>query len=986
MRWHAFLLTTLLCSSTRGATGQVPVQRLADMHHTVWTAKDGLRGVGTALAQTPDGFLWVGTSDGLYQFDGVRFENYQPRQGAMAAVSVSLLLATPDGGLWVGHTRGGVTHLAPNGTATGYQVSDSIPLGIVRGLAIDPEGAVWLAAAGGLARYADGKWQRIRKDWNYPGGSAWDVHVDPQGTLWVGCASPERLVYLPRGSRRFIDLGLDESGDSFASLNDSTVAVAGSNYDKGLVSLIEKHATGYTLREVAEGYGSNAINASDGAIYVVGKGLTRLRAAASPDRQFDVESYQSADGLSGISARAVLFDREGAMWVATSGGLDRFRYRNLTWKPDSLTPIGASLFTDGGGEAWVMSFRPTAIRRAHDLVPVNGPVPELLDNGYVDPQGNTWILTRAGLFRWNQGKFNRLRAPPSQIAKGWDINAAAVARQRTGRLWVSIMGTGVFSLDDSAWSHKEILPGRGDWTAISAFTDANDDVWLAYRDEIARIHGDSVQVYGEADGILPPILTLRGSTGLVLVGGERGLQVFKNDRFHLVEPADITLGTITTIVPTEDGTWLAGSAGILHLPQAEANRLARDPTARVHFDLFDMESDLPDAPKVSSRGFIIGTADRDGILWFATNRGLARVDPRAVVRNRVPPPVAFRAVFADEKRYWLQEPLTLPPNTRTLRIEFTALSLLMPARVRFRHMLEGWEKEWHEPHDRREVTYTNLRPGHYVLRVKASNNDGVWNDAGAALAFTVAPAWYQTAWFLALVIVVMVVTAIATYHYRVRQLAAAMSVRFNERLTERTRIARDLHDTLMQTVQASRMVAESSLSSDERQLRPAMERLSTWLNQAVEEGRKALSALRAAPGSSTDLADALRRAAEQAAAEAPSPLAVTLEGSAGELHPLMSEEIYHIGCEAIHNAALHARASRLRIEIAQQPDLVLRIADNGIGMDAAVARNGKAGHFGLRGMRERATAIGGVLTIDSSPEGTTVTLTVPVEKSRSRPA
>lgn len=968
----------LLSLSSRQLLAQQPAQRLADMHHTVWTAKDGLRGFVTALAQTPDGFLWVGTSDGLYQFDGVRFESYQPRHGAMAAVSVSVLLATPDGGLWVGHTRGGVTHLAPDGTARPYQVADSLPLGIVRGLAVDQEGAVWLAAAGGLARHADGHWERIRKNWNYPGGSAGDAYVDPQGTLWIGCASPNRIVYLPRGTRQFIDIGLDESADSFTNLDDTTIAFADADYGRGEIALITRQSTGYHVRRnVVVGVGSNALDARDGALYNAGIGLTRLHLTTARDSVAEIDRYQIEDGLSG-SARTILFDREGVLWVATSGGLERFRYRNLTWKPDSLTPVGASLFTDGSGDAWLMSFRPMTIRKASNFAPEQTE-PYLFENGYLDPQGTTWILTRAGLFRWINRKLDRLRPPPALIQKGWEINAAAVTRQRSGRLWVSSSGAGVFFLDDSTWTFKEILPGRSDWTAVSAFTDDNDDVWLAYRDEVARIQGNSVTVFGKDDGVQAPIMTIRGSNGLVFVGGEQGLQVFSGNRFHQVQPAGINLGTVTTIVPTRDGIWLTGSAGILHLPQEEAARLLQNPAYRPQVALFDMESDLPDPPKFSSRGFIIGTEDRDGILWFATNRGLARIDPRAVLRNTVPPPVAFRSVIADEKRFWPTAPLTLPPNIRSLRIEYTALSMLMPSRVRFRHMLEGWETTWHEPHDRREVTYTDLRPGDYTLHVMASNNDGVWNEAGAALSFTVAPAWFQTTWFRALVLVALVAAAIAAYQYRVRQLAESLTVRFTERLNERTRIARELHDTLMQTVQASRMVAEAALTKDEpRELRNTMQRLSDWLGQAVDEGRGALKALRAATGSAADLANSLRHTAVNSAAATSLPVAMSVRGTPpSELEPLVCDEIHHIGSEAIHNACAHARATQLEIELVHGDDLLLRVTDNGVGIDPSVANNGRDGHFGLRGMRERAAAIGASLAIDSSPSGTTVALIVP---------
>lgn len=956
----------------------MPAQRLADMHHTSWTAQNGLRGFPTSLAQTANGFLWVGTSEGVYRFDGLRFELYRPNAGGMAAAAVSALAATPDGGIWVGHLRGGMTYIGPDGRATPYTSADSLPGG-PRSIAIDHDGVVWLAGGGGVGRFTAGRWERVRKSSGYCCSSSWDVFVDAKGTVWMAGATPNRLVYLRRGSKQFVDMGIDGSADGFAHLNDSTIVFGDSDYDLGTVYLLSSLDSTPTVRAIAAGLGTNGLTVDhQGLVWIAGAGITRFNPTGSPDSITQVERFTLNDGLSGNTGRAILVDREGSIWVATDGGLDRFRHRNLTWKPDSLKPLAAALFSDAAGEAWVATARPNLLRRARDFVPVPD-APQVIDNGYLESNGTLWLLGREGLFRWEKDKFISVHPPPEVIASDRRFTASAVTRQRPNRLWVSISGSGVFLVQDSVWTLRELLPGRPDWGASSAFTDSEERVWLTYRDEIASVRGDDVRIFGARDGLVGPITTIRGNRELLLVGNEQGLQVLHEERFYPVQFAGGALGSVLTIVPTDSAVWLAGSAGIMRIPKAEADSLAQDPAHRVRIDLFDMDSDLPDPPKLYIRSNVTGTVDGDGVLWFATNRGIARIDPRTIVRNVVPPPVAFRAAVADDQLYWPGAPITIPALTRSLRIEFTALSLVVPARVRFRHRLEGWETEWHGPHDRREVTYTDLRPGQYALRVMASNNDGVWNETGAALPFTVAPAWFQTAWFRALVLVTLVAAAIAAYRYRVRQLGAALSARFTERLSERTRIARELHDTVMQTVQASRMVADVALTRDEpAELRASMQQLSVWLGQAVDEGRGALKALRAATGSAADLADSLRQAAVNAAAASPAPWVITVRGTApGELRPEVCDEIHHIGCEAILNACTHSHATQLELELVYGEDLLLRVSDNGVGIDPAVATNGKGGHYGLRGMRERAAAIGASLAIDTSSSGTTVALIVP---------
>jgi signal transduction histidine kinase len=300
--------------------------------------------------------------------------------------------------------------------------------------------------------------------------------------------------------------------------------------------------------------------------------------------------------------------------------------------------------------------------------------------------------------------------------------------------------------------------------------------------------------------------------------------------------------------------------------------------------------------------------------------------------------------------------------------------------VRFRYKLEGLDNDWHDAGSRREAFFTHLSPGSYTFRVTACNNDGVWNETGAMLNFTVGPAWYQTEWFLAPCVVSGFLLLWIIYRLRLRQVAKAMSARFDERLAERTRIARELHDTFLQTIHGSKLVADDALdhSADLARMRRAMEQLSVWLARATEEGRAALNSLRSSTTQRNDLAEAFRRAIEECRIQNCMAPSFSVVGQATEMHPIVRDEVYRIGYEAVRNASAHSHATQLHVELTYAADLVLRVTDNGVGIDPAVADRGKEGHFGLQGMRERASRIASKLTVASSANsGTEIKLVVP---------
>jgi len=357
---------------------------------------------------------------------------------------------------------------------------------------------------------------------------------------------------------------------------------------------------------------------------------------------------------------------------------------------------------------------------------------------------------------------------------------------------------------------------------------------------------------------------------------------------------------------------------------------------------------------------------------------LQMVDPEHLSSNPRPPPVHVEQVTADQKHYPPSENLHLPAHTKDLEIDYTALSFVVPQRVRFRYKLEGRDADWQDGGTRRQAFYTDLRPRKYRFRVIACNNDGLWNTEGATLEFSVAAAWYQTFWFYLAVAGAGSVLLFTVYRLRIRQVAASLNARFDERLEERTRIARDLHDTLLQTLQGSKLVADDALKhkSDAERMQNAVQQMSEWLGQAIGEGRAALSSLRSSTVERNDLAEALRRAGEECQFQHSIEFFLSVEGGSREMHPIVRDEVYRIGYEAVRNACAHSGGSQVNVELSYLDDLVLRVSDNGKGIDTDLAVKG--GHFGLAGMYERAARLDARLTVSGSPgAGTEVQLMVP---------
>jgi signal transduction histidine kinase len=344
------------------------------------------------------------------------------------------------------------------------------------------------------------------------------------------------------------------------------------------------------------------------------------------------------------------------------------------------------------------------------------------------------------------------------------------------------------------------------------------------------------------------------------------------------------------------------------------------------------------------------------------------------------PAVYLQAITVGRNSQFPSHGLSLPPGTHHVDLQFDAVEISSPEKIRLQYRLDGVDTEWLDAGYPAHAIYSYVPPGAHSFHIRATNRGGIWDRTGVVFTITQAPFLYQMHSFQFAAVALVIVLLAAAYYFRVRRLAAAMNVRFDERLAERTRIARDLHDTLLQSIEGSRIVADDALKHgpDPGRMERALKRLSGWLAQASEEGRSALSSLRSSAEEGNDLGHAFQRAGDECMLQRPIEFSVLIEGTAGEMHPIVRDEVYLIGYESIRNACLHSGACRLTVELDYREGLSLRVRDNGKGMDPNLAAAGKGGHFGMLGMYERAARIKGKLTISSSPaNGTQVELVVP---------
>jgi signal transduction histidine kinase/ligand-binding sensor domain-containing protein len=966
------------------AQGRLIAAATPPWKHASWMLRDGTPTPVLAIAQSTDGTLWIGTPTGLYQFDGVRFQEYTPSAApGMLERSIAALRALPDGSLWIGYSHGGASRLQGD-RLQNYGDREGIPRGSINAFARDSAGVIWVATTSGLARLVDGHWQRIETGSGFPGGMTTDLLVDRRGTLWA--AQSSGVFTLRRGSARFsyVAPSLDRPPGGFGMLREAPEGtIWGASMTLGLTRLADSAGGApaepdYPFRDPGS-YGMIIDHQSNAWVMGVhGLVCIPLGALNAKRGAFTLSSRQRPllDGVSMPRSvvTAVFEDEEGSIWVGTDRGLEQFRPPRVVSLRVPERIYLPALAADSGGRVWAGSTSGpltliTGDPRAYKDVPAG------IQSAYRDFDGTLWFGGPPGVWRSRNGAFEKVELPP-EAARG---DVQAISHALNGDLWLAIRTSatrGVFRRQRGAWQRFQAPAEVPEELPSVIASDSAGRTWLGYAsDRLVRVTAGSVHVFSSADGLDVGSITaicIRGDH--VWVGGTTGVAHFDGVHFRSLSATSGPLRGVTGIVePASGELWLNGADGITRIAATELYRAARTPDYVVRDERLDFRDGLEgSAPQL--RSFPSAIEGTDGRLWFTTETSVAWIDPARITRNTVRPPVQIRWIDAGSRRYTPTQKLVLPPHTTELHIAYTAFSLAVPDRVRFRYRLVGSDTGWRDADTRREAFYTNLGPGAYRFHVIAANDDGVWNDAGASVDVDIPAAFMQTNTFRFLCAAVAAAAMWLLMLWRQRLAMHAIQARFEVTLAERIRIAQGLHDTLLQGLTGityQMHAVRAMFASRPTEALHLLANAESTADATLRDARQMLWEMRVPELDARDLPDALEAAAREVLGQSSIALTVAVRGERRRLPAQIEATAFRIGREAVVNVVRHSDAQMVEIALAFGPHaLEMRIRDDGRGVHAAdIANASRSGHWGIVGMRERAAGVGGSMEIAPGAEG-----------------
>jgi signal transduction histidine kinase/ligand-binding sensor domain-containing protein len=837
----------------------------------------------------------------------------------------------------------------------------------------------------GLARLVNDGWKDVGSEWGFAGTETRALWFDRSDALWV--ETRDRIVYRPAGGAKFLDPGwrlrrVAYQGE-FAQEADGTIWFA-----EMTRSVHTLHRLGDTtaVSEVQVGAYSLLIDRK-GSLWIGsrGDGLRRIR---DPSRtrgiavaQFgpEAEQFTEKDGLLSNVIWDLLEDREGNIWVASDRGLDRFREGNLVpyTTRGGLRPRG--VFANRDSSVWISAFATKEITRIgpHGRDDVHEP-PCWCYRMAQDSLGDVWAFEDTMIVR-----FHGL-TPKRVWLEGPQVSAPdAMAIDPSGTVWLTDQGLGLTRL-----VHNRLVP-VAPATEIGRFTsllaDRGGRIWVGSLGRVIRDDHGHITVFGAAEGVKPGQITdlYEDRAGNIWAVGAGGIHEFEGGRFHALSGRQALPGRAVFGITEDNGGawWLATHAGLLRLPPNELARAFADTNHALQYRVFDRLDGLPGA--IGMTKLRVLTRSADGKIWVGADEGVASVDPEHLGSTDIPLNVMVETVRIDGREQAPSDLTSVPAHSSSLEIDYTSTALSFPERVRFRYQLEGADPTWREVDGRRRAYYTDLRPASYRFRVSANNGDGHWIEA-ATWSFRVLPAWYQTVWFRAVMILLIgsvggLIVAIVQRRRHDRahdDLKRQYEIALAER-AERVRVAEDLHDTLLQGfagINLQLIAAEMAIPSKPDVAAATLVRVQRLTEESLREARQRVWEMRDAALTSDDLPTALEAIAKERSAGTPMEVQLTTAGNPRRLTRSVEDAVFRIGREAIVNVIRHADARRIEIHLDFRPSTVyLEVRDDGRGVSPEAANGARnRGHFGLSGMQNRASLLGGVCEIRSRPEGGTI--------------
>lgn len=980
--------------------------------HDFWGPEKGFPGDSvSSIAQTIDGYLWLGTDKGLVRFDGLTFRRFEPPNASTFQIgAVRALLADAQGNLWIlsQNTRLFRYH---NGA---FEVSRGEAEDGITAISLGPAGEVLLSSVAlGPLKYDGRQFLAILPAARWPDAANFargEIPDDRSARFsWSYGNMPDRLA---AGTSAVISIAATADGKIWLGTQ-----------DRGLLYLQEGRLQA-PAKDLPNTKMICLLPLANSDLWIgTNTGVWHWH-EAELTRSGVPSSFLSGEVLSMVR------DRDSNLWVGTNRGLFRFNSTGgsalATEVPTTGGPATA-LFEDREGNLWVGS--PRGIERfrrgAFFTFAGAGSPPESTGAVYVDPSGRTWFAPIGGGLHWLRGEENgtvsghgldqdvaySITGSGEDLWIGWrrggltrltyshgtakvqrytendglpQNSVYSVYQGPDGAVWVGTLSGGVSNFDGRQFTTYTIANGLASNNITSIVQTRDGTVWFGTSNGLSSLSNGQWRSFAARDGLPSEDIycLFEDSRGALWIGTSRGLGLLSSGRLQVPRNLPTLLGGQVFGI-SEDKFGSLWIATVDHVLRVERDKLAAGTLGATDLREYGPEDGLQSTEGVKRSRSVV--SDAPGRVWFSLSHGLSVVDPSRLSDASALTIPQIEMVTVDGSPVSLQTAVRIPPSPRRITFTYTGLSLANPERVRFRYFLEGFDRSWSDPVASREAVYTNLGTGSYHFRVAASNSEGLWNDSAAVVGFDVEPTVPQTWWFRTTCVALILLLVWCGHRFRLYQVTKEFNMRLEERVSERTRIARDLHDTLLQSFHGLLLRFQAVSNLLPTQPNEAKRRLNDAIDysaQAITEGRDAVQGLRSPAAVPNDLALALGtlgRDLEFSEANPPS-LHVDEEGEPQNLNPILRDEVYRITGEALRNAFRHAQASRIEVDIHYDKEqLRVRIRDDGKGMERQVVSDGaRHGHWGLRGMRERAKLIGGNLELwSSSQSGTEIELTIP---------
>jgi ligand-binding sensor domain-containing protein/signal transduction histidine kinase len=947
-----------------------PNKSLSQYHQDFWTEENGLPQASVqAITQTKNGYIWVGTRDGLARFDGLKFTIFRGSEHpGLLSDDIRSLHEDNLGRLWIGTFNGGVSCLE-NGTFRAYSAEQGLNTGGVLEILQDRQGKLWFGTWGGITRFNRGRFENYRQAEGIVGKNGWSFFQDPQsGTLWAATDRAIHRYVEPRfevetslrgfRSRDIRKIHIDKNGRFWVGTLNGLAA-----YEKG-VARIFTTAQGLAdnrIRTLAEDKDGNLwVGTWDGLSRIQGNQITSLP--------------KSGERINGM-IEALFVDRDGSLWIGMrGGGLGRLRdakFSNFTIREGLRSKLPRCIFEAKDGAIWIGSDGGGLARIQGDtiqhLTRTNGLPSDFVASVAEAKDGTIWAgLGRpAALVAIRNGTVEQVLGPERGLPFEYSVRAVFV--DAADRLWAGGDG-GLCRIEGGKIFNIAGLPE----TPVRVIAqDREGRIWAGSSGGLCIIEDDSVASVFKSDSGLSheAVYSMyEDRQGTIWFGTQQGLTRFQKGAFKsLTREQGGFQGTIYQILEDDSGAlWMASSRGISAVRKSELHAVLDGATQRLAITSYSTADGLK-STQCQGGSQSPGIKSRDGRIWFATLNGVAVARPSDPDPHNEAPPALIESMKADRTDFAPSQVNRFPAGTEDFEFHYTAIRFITPEKVQFRYRLVGREANWVTANERRSAYYNNLSPGKYTFQVAASSDGATWSEPVQTAEFVLDPYFYQTRWFYLSSAAFIVIAGFALHRVRI----AKERERFAMLLAERTRIARDLHDTMAQGFAGTAFQLEalrSSLTDAPPATKRHLDLALTMVRHSFAEAKRAVLNLRSAQFENADLVAAVSESGRQMLAETGMTLTVNTQGKPRRLESDVETQLLRICQEAMANVIKHANASRIEVLFDfSQPKAEIIIKDNGSGFDLEAMKKRNGHQFGLRGMQERMSQLGGRLEISTSP-------------------